>query len=170
MDLRAEILKEHSRDQAMKIANWIGANPNRFRQFMHLFLDDGYRVVQRAAWPLSLVAEKHPELVIPYLPAIIKKMSEPGVHVAVKRNVVRILQFIDIPEELHGEVMNICFDLLGDQKETIAVRVFAMTVLANLAKTYPDIKPELRTMIEDELSHQPSAGFKARAKKLIARI
>jgi hypothetical protein len=97
-------------------------------------------------------------------------MSEPGVPVAVKRNVVRILQFVDIPEDLHGEVMNICFELLGDLRETIAVRVFSMTVLARLAEIYPDIRQELRIIIEDELSHQPSAGFKSRAKKILAAL
>ncbi|WP_276133415.1 hypothetical protein [Polluticoccus soli] len=170
MDLRAEILKEHSRVQSEKIAKWIGNNPDRFKEFMHLFLNDEYRVVQRAAWVLSVVAEKHHELALPYLPAMVKKMSEPGVHVAVKRNVVRILQFIEIPEELHGDIMNACFDLLGDLKETIAVRVFAMTVLANLAKTYPDIKQELRTIIEDELSHEPSKAFIARSKQLLKNL
>src|ERR1044071_6360442 len=167
MDLRAEILKEHSRKQSEKIAKWIGTDPGRFKEFMQLFLNDEYRVVQRSAWVLSVVAEKHYKLALPWLPEMVKKISEPGVHVAVKRNVVRILQFLEIPEELHGDVMNACFDLLGDIKETIAVRVFAMTVLSNLAKTYPDIKQELRSLIEDELSHQPSAGFTARAKKLL---
>lgn len=170
MDLRSELLKEHSRKQSEKIAQWIGNDPERFAAFMQLFMEDEYRVVQRAAGVLSVVAEKHYDLAAPHLPAMVKKMSEPGVHVAVKRNVVRILQLVEIPEKLHGDVMNACFNLLADVKETIAVRVFAMTVLANLAGTYPDIKQELRAIIEDELSHQPSAGFKARAKKLLAAM
>ena len=74
--------------------------------------------MQRAAWVLSVVAEKHYELAKPWLPQMIAKMQQPGVHVAVKRNVVRILQFLEIPEELHGDVMNVCFEMLADPKET----------------------------------------------------
>ena len=170
MDLRAEILKEHSRAQSEKIAKWVGSDPGRYAELAELFLNDEYRVCQRAAWVLSVVSEKHTDIATPHLPAMVKKISEPGVPVAVKRNVIRILQFVEIPEDLHGDVMNICFELLGDLRETIAVRVFSLTVLARLAKTYPDIRQELRIIIEDELSHQPSAAFKSRAKKLLADL
>lgn len=170
MDLRTEILKEHSRAQSEKIAKWIGKDEKRFARFMHLFLHDAYRVVQRAASVLSIIADSDYMMVEPYLEPMVKRMNEPGVHVAVKRNVLRILQFIEIPEALHGDVMNTCFELLADPKETIAVRAFSMTVLANLSKTYPDIKQELKAIILDELEHEPSAGFKARAKKILATL
>lgn len=170
MDIRAALLKEHSREQAEKIAKWIGKKPDRFAMFIDLFLHDEYKVVQRAAWVLSVVAEKHYELAEPWLSQMIAKMQEPGVHVAVKRNVVRILQFLEIPEELHGDVMNVCFDMLADPKETIAVRAFSMTVLANLAKHYPDIKHELIAMIESQLESGASAGFTNRGLKTIAAL
>ncbi len=166
MDLRDEILKEHSKAQTTKIVAWVGSDKKRFNELLQLFLNDEYRVVQRSAWMISLLAEKHPKLIEPHLTAIVNKMNAPGVHVAVKRNVARILQFISIPEELHGLVMNTCFELLGDPKETIGVRVFSMTILANLAKIYPDIKQELKAIVNDVLEHEASAGFKARAKNL----
>ena len=170
MDIRTELLAEHSRKQAEKIAKWIGNKPDRFATFIHLFLHDEYRVVQRAAWVLSVVAEKHYELDKPWLPQMIAKMQQPGVHVAVKRNVVRILQFLEIPEELHGDVMNVCFEMLADPKETIAVRAFSMTVLADLSKYYPDIKHELIAIIEDQLEQGASPGFIARSKKLLKEL
>lgn len=170
MDIRAALLAEHSREQAVKIANWIGKKPDRFAMFIDLFLHDEYKVVQRAAWVLSLVAENNCELAKPWLPQMIAKMQEPGVHVAVKRNVVRILQFLEVPEELHGDVMNVCFDMLADPKETIAVRTFSMTVLTNLSKYYPDIKHELIAIIQDQLEQGASAGFTNRGLKTIAAL
>jgi dihydroorotase len=91
-------------------------------------------------------------------------MNEPGVHVAVKRNVVRTLQYVDIPETLHGEVMNTCFDLLADPSETVAVRVFSMTVLDRLSAQYPEIRQELKVIIEDVLEQGCTAAFRARAR------
>lgn len=170
MDLRSEILKEHSKIQAEKIVKWVGSSPERFAELMHLFLTDVYRVVQRAASPIGIIGERQPALIMPHLPQMLARMTDAGVPVAVKRNVVRLLQFADIPEELHGRVMNICFDLLADVNETIAVRVFSMSVLAQLAKTYPEIKHELKLIIEDTLQHEPAAAFIARSKMVLKQL
>ena len=100
---------------------------------------------------------------------MVQRLTEPGVPVAVKRNVVRILQNAEIHEDLHGAVMNTCFELLADPKEAIAVRCFSMTVLDNLSKSYPEIRQELIAIIEDQLEHEPTAGFRARAKKILRK-
>ena len=50
MNLREEILKEHSKTQCNKIVNWIGNSQKRFNELFELFLNDEYRVTQRAAW------------------------------------------------------------------------------------------------------------------------
>ena len=61
MKLREEILKEHSKAQCTKIVKWVGSNQQRFDELFDLFLNDEYRVVQRAAWPVSY-PEIKPEL------------------------------------------------------------------------------------------------------------
>lgn len=167
MDLRTEILKEHSKKQSKKIADWIGTDQKRFAELMQIFLQDEYRAVQLSAGLISEVADRHPSLVKPWLVKMVHRMNANGVHVAVKRNVVRILQFMEIPEPLHASVMNTCFDFLADPKETVAVRCFSMTVLNNLAKTYPEIKQELHAIIEDALQHATTPGFKNRANKIL---
>ena len=53
MNLRAQILKAHSKANCTKIVNWVGSNQTRFDELFNLFLTDEYRVVQRAGWPLS---------------------------------------------------------------------------------------------------------------------
>lgn len=170
MHLRTELLQEHSKAQAEKIAAWIGTNTERFAVLMHLFLHDEYRIVQRSAWVVSIIAEQHPALLIPYMDIVMEKLTGPATPDAVKRNVVRLLQYVLIPEELHGKVMDLCFGFLADPAEAIAVRCFSMTVLANLAQTYPEIKQELQTVIEECLEQHPSAGFIARAKKTMKHI
>lgn len=170
MDLRNAILEEHSKEQTDKIARWIGCNEQRFGQLLQLFLHDEYRVVQRAAWALRTVADKYPQLLMPHLDAVIARLNEAGIPVAVKRNVVAVLQQVVIPEPLHGEVMNACFAFLENPKETIAVKAHAMTILANLAKVYPDIKNEIAIILHDLLEHEPSAGIRSRAQKVLKQL
>lgn len=167
MDIRVEILKEHSKQNSETIAAWVGASPQRVAQLIDLFLHDEYRVVQRLAQVVGKLADTHPQLVTPWLPQLVRRMNEPGVHVAVKRNVVRILQYVDIPEALHGDLMNTCFDLLADPNETVAVRVFSMTVLDKLSAQYPEIRQELKVIIEDVLEQGCTAAFRARARMVL---
>ena len=168
LNIEQEILKEHSKQNIVRLANWVGADKKRFKELMELFLKGEYRVTQLSAWLVSHVADRHPELLDPYLDKMLKRMMEPGVHVAVKRNVLRILQFIEVPPRLYGKVANLCFDFL-ESNEPIAVRVFSMTVLANIALREPDLKKELRLIIEQRMPWEGGA-FQSRAKRVIKQL
>ncbi|WP_120515939.1 hypothetical protein [Chitinophaga barathri] len=170
MDLRSEILREHSKENTAAIAAWVGNDPVRLARLADLFLYDEYRVVQRAAWILSQVAEKHPALIQPHLAAMVDRMGHPGIPVAVKRNVVRILRDMPVPEDLQGPVMNFCFQFLEDPKETIAVKAFSMKVLGDLAKIYPDIRGEIVMLIEDHLREGATPGIRSRGMRTLKEL
>jgi hypothetical protein len=169
MNLESEILREHSRVQALRLARWVGSNRQRFRTLMSCFLRGDYRTTQRSAWIVGICAEQHPELVRPYLGKILARMQEPGVHDAVKRNVIRILQTVDIPRGLLGIVADICFRYLAAVDTPIAVKAFSMTVLARIAEREPDLKRELRIVIEQQLPYA-SPGIRARARRILKMI
>lgn len=170
MNLREEILQEHSKENSLRIAGWIGHHASRMKQLTELFLHDEYRVVQRAAWIMSIVAEKQPQLLTPHLHAMVNRMGDEGIPVAVKRNVVRVLQHLEIPEDLQGPVMDYCFRFLEDQQETVAVKAFSMTILARLAKLYPDIKQEIVLLIEDLLREGATPGIVSRGKRTLKEL
>lgn len=79
---------------------------------------------------------------------------------------MRTLQFAQIPDAFHARALNVCFGLLTDPHESIAVKVFAMTVAAGIAKESPELKKELRIVIEDQLPYA-GPGFRARARKVL---
>ena len=166
MNLRDIILKEHSKTNCTYIVKWIGNNQQRFDELVCLFLHDEYRIIQRAAWPLSEVVMRHPGLIKKHLKKILSFVKKPGLHDAVKRNTVRLLQVIDIPERFQGEVMNLCFNYISSPDEKPAVKASALTVLQNLSTQYPEIKQELKTIIQDRWEFE-SAAFKSRARKIL---
>ncbi len=166
-DLQYQLLKEHSKAQCLRIVKWVGNDQKRFDELFHIFLTGEYRQVQHAAWPVSYCVIAQPQFIKKHWSRLIKNLQKPGIHDAVKRNSIRLLQDIDIPAKYRGELMDICFRYLASPTEPIAVKVFSMTVLANLAKEYPEILPELKLLIEEQLPHQ-SAGFKSRAKKILS--
>jgi hypothetical protein len=170
MELRDEILRENSKEHTEALAGWVGGNPKRMDQLVDLFLKDEYRVVQRAAWILSYVGDKHPRLIEPHLAAMVERMGHHGIPVAVKRNVVRILRDMPIPEDLQGPVMDFCFRFLEDPKETVAVKAFSMTILGRLAKIYPDIRNEIVMLIEDHLREGATPGIRSRGMKTLKEL
>jgi hypothetical protein len=168
MDLRKTILAEHSKAQTNKIIKWIGMDQKRFDELFKLFLKDEYRVVQRAAWPLSYCVINHPQLIKKHFSKLIKNLAKPDIGDSVKRNTVRLLQHIPIPEKYHGEIMNRCFNYISDPQEKVAVKAFSLTILQRLSCEYPEIKPELRTIIDSRWDYE-TAAFRTRAKKLLAK-
>ena len=169
MNLRNEILKEHSQRHLSHIISWIGSDAKRFAQLMDIFLTGEYRVVQRSSWVVSMCAERHPELTAPWLAQLIARAHDGTVHAAVQRNVVRLLQFVDIPKRLQGAAVNLCFGFLSAVESPVAVKVFSMTVLAKLAEHEPDLKNEIIPLIEQMLLYG-SAGIQSRAKKVLRRL
>ena len=169
MNLREEILREHSKRQADKIIRYIGDDQKKFDALVELFLKGEYRVTQRAGWPLSYIAIAHPHLVKKHLKKLLLNAQKPDLHNAVIRNTVRLLQFVEIPKSLHGLAIETCFRFFNDRKQPVAIHCFSMTVLGNLVRIYPELKNELKLSIEAQLPYA-TAGFRARAKKVIKEI
>jgi hypothetical protein len=169
MDIRSEILKEHSKKQANKIVDYIGDNLHRFKVLVEVFLEGPYRVTQRAAWPLSLCAEQHPHLLKPHLSVLLKFVTKPGVHPAVQRNVMRLLQFVDIPKAKAGTVASLCFDFLQRSNTPVAVQAFAITVLSRIVEDEPELQREFRLILEDALPHAKPA-VRVRASRALRAL
>ena len=169
MDIKEALLEEHSKRQALLIKNYIGKDTQRFAQLMDLFFSEEWRINQRAAYSMNFCVEAYPELVTPYLEELIYNLEKEGNHDAVKRNTVRILQNIDLPEPLLGPAADVCFRLLNNPNEAVAIRVFSMQVLYNICLKEPDLANELMLIIEEYLPYS-TAGFKSRGKKILQKL
>ena len=166
MEFRDIILAGHSKAQIKAIIKWVGDSQDRFDALFHLFLNEECRVVQRAAWPISYCVIEHPELIKKHFRNLITNLYNTNLPNAVKRNTVRLLQYVEIPETFQGEIMKLCFDYISTPTEAPAVKAFALTILQNLAQTYPDIKEEVKIIIENRWEAETPA-FRSRAKKFL---
>jgi hypothetical protein len=169
MDLEEEIRATRSKMHVTKLVRWVGKDAGRFGKLMVLFLREDEEIVRRAAWVIGHCAEAYPELMKPWLKPLIKKMKQPKAHCAVKRNGVRILQFVDIPRSLQGTLADLCFSYLASIDEPIAVRTFSMTVLAKIANDEPDLQKEIETTVRQMMPYSTPA-FISRARKVFKNI
>lgn len=173
MDFQEQIGARLSKKEVERIVEALCDDSKGLAELILLLKENGFRNIDRAAWVLGSFADKHIDKLIPHLSAIAQCLANKELTVAVKRNILRILRRVSLPENIHGIVMNTCFDFAASPNEPVAVRCFAMEVLTNLAVHYPEIKPEIKFIAEEALQQKPSAGLKNRAQqtlKMLAKL
>ena len=169
MDLEKELLKKQSLLQCNRIIKWIGDDETRYGLLVKLFFNGDYRLTQHAAWSMSYCIRLFPALAKPYFNKFIDQLSDGRAHPASKRNIVRLLQFVETPKRYHGKLMDNCFRFISDPEEAIAVKAFSLTILGKLSNTYPEILPEIKSIIEARWEFETLA-FRSRAKKILSKL
>lgn len=165
MNLRDELLLEHSKKQTVRIGRYVGSDDQRFAELAGLVLSNEPVVSQRAAWALSHCAELHPRLVISHLSKLVTNLDRADLHDAVKRNTLRILEMVEIPSKLQGRLADRCFSYLSGS-EPPAVKAYSITILYNICKFEPGLANELKLVIEAQWDYA-SAAVLSRGKKVL---
>lgn len=163
------LLQPPTSAQRNAVVNYVGTNSSRFNELIQTLINGPARITQRATWPMSYCVEKHPGFIKPHFNTVTKLLEDPDLSVTVKRNLLRMLQFVSIPVRFQGRMADCCFGFLANKKETVAVKAFSMTVLANLAVNNKELSNEIIPLIEEQLPYG-SAGFISRARKVLKQL
>jgi len=156
----------HSKELRDDIISFVGNSKAKMKSLMSFFFHEEWRYNQRASWAVSHIGIKHPNLLIPYHERMVKQLSLPK-HDAVVRNTLRIFEDVDISEDIEGELLDKCMNYLVDPKQAVAIRCFSMTVIDKIVSRFPELAPEVIEIINDQLEHPCTAGFKVRAKRTL---
>jgi hypothetical protein len=166
MNLQQSLPERYSLKDFKEVIEWINGSHEYFAELMEIFFENNSRKNQYAASIMIHCVDKWDYLLTPYLEKLILNLQNENLKDATKRNTVRVLQDVKIPENLHGILANICFQYLQNPSEAIAIKVFSMTIIHNLTKEYPELKKELKFILEEQLPFQ-SSGFRSRAGKIL---
>jgi hypothetical protein len=166
MNIRDALAAEHSKRQTERIVKYVGDDPVRFGELMEVFLSNQYRPVQRASWSVNCCVERHPGLVTPYFSKLIGLLERDDVHSGAHRNILRMLQFVEIPKRWAGKLYDMCTQFLDDADRPVAVRVFALTIAAKIADGEPALLNEITAIAEKHIPHT-TVALRARAKKVL---
>ena len=169
MNIKEALLQEHSKKQCLKIVAYVGDDKKLFAELITLMLTAEYRIAQRAAYSVSYCVQKHPTLIKPWFGKMRKKMSDKQAHDAIRRNALRILEDVDIPEKYCGLLFEISNNYLHDINEPIAVRAFSISVMFNIAKKYPDLNNEVKHNAES-LLHCGIPALESRSRNILKQI
>lgn len=120
--------------------------------------------VQQASAVCYAISDISPNMFRSYQKELIEVLKR-NVHPSGPRFTYRVLAEISIDNKYQGEIIDLSFKSLMDSSSSIAVQVFAMTVIANLLDQYPELSRELEAALQFKFNIG-SPGFKNRALKI----
>ncbi len=168
VNIREQLISELSRKNIDYIIHCLGADENGFAEIIRLILHDRDPVPSRAAWVAEGISGRYPWMAEKYIPDLVDALPV-FTHSGTRRNILKMLSRYVIPADRQGPLVDLCFGWLLSDEEPVAVKVYAMQIIANHLDEYPELRNELKEVIEDRLDRN-SAGFRARGKKILARI
>jgi len=169
MDIKEALFAEHSKQQAITVANYACQSKDNMQQLINCLLSDDTIVAQRAAWSIGWSVKINVASLLPFIDLLIPLIERKDVHDALIRNVMIFLESIEIPEKYHGIVMNACFNFIESPATPPAIKAYSMTTVYNLSRLYPEILQELKAIIENNWENETPA-FKSRGKRILKAI
>jgi hypothetical protein len=170
MNIRESLEQEHSKALTLQIIAYIGNDASHIAELMACFFDKEWRICQRAAWAVGMIGEKQPSLIEPYLEQMLLNLRTPQ-HDAILRNTMRVLRDMPtIPDSILGLAADASFRFLETPSVAIAIRAFSMRVLEKICRKEPDLKGELRILIEEILEHEKAPALIAAGSDVLKQI
>ena len=159
----------HSWENMPLVISYISEHPDSMNILLDIAMDDTQPKNWRAMYLVDQIHDKHPELVLPYFPKMTKFLLVTK-NSSKKRHLLRLISSHNIPEEDMALLLDFSIQEFTNAAEPIAVRVYGMQILYNIALKEPDFAGELIDLIENEIEYHGSAGISNRGVKLVKKL
>ena len=176
MNLRKQLAIAHSRANADLILAYLFKNKAETAALWKVVSSSDpadAKLVKRAAMVLGDLGRARPDWLLPYHGRMLRLAAE-SPDPAIPRAVTRYfseLPLAKVTEEDQGALLEASFHYLNDPEATVTMKVFSMTTLGNFAALHPELKDEVRGLIERQVEEgEHTAGFYSRARKVLAAL
>ncbi|NOQ75973.1 MAG: hypothetical protein GQ574_28460 [Crocinitomix sp.] len=169
MDIGQQLSRETSRRNWDKVIAYVGEDDERFAELIHIFFIGETKSIIGTSQAVGVISEKQPRLIRPYVIDLVAYLKSNPID-AVKRNTMRVFQFIDIPEEIEGDLFDIAMNYLKSLDTAIAIKAFAMTSLRKISAKYPELAQEVIFQIEILVKEEVSKGLTSRGNHELAKL
>ncbi len=125
-------------------------------------------IAMRFSWLLGGLCERDPQRVFPVVTYLFTTRDTITIQ-HFERSLAKMFYLAGIPPEIEGEAVDALFQWLLDPKAIISTRNFAMAALDKLCLKYPELRHELKVVLE-ELVLPPGGSLEKKARKLLAAM
>lgn len=119
---------------------------------------------------IALCNDQKPELILPYIELLLNLLIRTKNN-AIIRNILYVFQksWKKLNEDDFGKLLDKCFNYLENPKAEAAHRIYALNIIFESTSKYPEIKNELKNIIEFHYD-EGSAGFKASCRNTLKQL
>ncbi len=121
-------------------------------------------------WVLNHCNDLAFERIKPFYVKLVNHLKNKSIHSGVIRSILRMFQKQPVPKKLESFMVDKCFEYIKNPSEAIAVRAFAMTIVFNISKPYPELLNELTIVLNHLDVTEQSAGLSNRTKNTLKEI
>jgi 8-oxo-dGTP diphosphatase len=171
----AELIDMVNRMMSAQEADWVATsaaeNPALFRKLLAYSYSTDKKLAFRASWTVSKVCDKIPDIIYPYLPAMVEKLDSVD-NESAQRSMLRIISLSElsrIGKREQGILTEHCFRMLRSGSSAIAIKAYSMEALYKLAKIYPDLANELSVTI-NMIQGDGAAGIVSRGRMILRKL
>ncbi|HEX2898165.1 MAG TPA: hypothetical protein VHS96_00445 [Bacteroidia bacterium] len=105
------------------------------------------KVATRFSWMLGGIVERDPQRLRPVIPYLFTRRKEILI-LNFERSLAKFFALAGIPSEIEGEAVEALFQWLMDPKVLLSTRIFAMAALDRYCVQQPELRNELRLVLE----------------------
>lgn len=139
-------------------------------ELLTLALDKDVLLSSRAMWVLGHCSDIDYIRIKPFHIKLINNLKNKNLHNGVIRNTLRLFQKYSVPKKLESFLLDKCFEYVKNPSQAIAIRVFAMTVIFNISKSYPELLNELLIVLNHLRLTENGPGIISRVNNTIKEI
>ena len=167
--MRELLLLPQSKINITKVVDFVGNDKERYAELVKNIITNDPVFSNKASWALSHCYDNKVGYFIEFLDELLPVLEKDTYSDSTKRNIIRILQFVNVPEKHRASVIDSCFLLLNNKEKASAILAFSMQVLYNMSLIYPELKNELIFSIE-EIIPNATPGVKNRGKNILKKL
>jgi hypothetical protein len=143
---------------------------NLVSELIKFALEKDQLLSSRAMWVLSHASDIDYNCIKPYHTILIDHLKTKDLHDGVIRNILRLYQKKSVPENKESFMLDKCYSFIQNPSFAIAIRAFAITVVFNISKTYPELLQELKIVLSHMNISEEGPGIRARVKNTLKDI
>lgn len=145
-------------------------NSNQISELVLLAFEKDHLLSSRAMWVFGHCSDIDYNCTKPYHLKLINNLKQKNLHNGVIRNTLRLFQRHSVPKKTESFILDKCFEYIKNPSEAIAVRAFAITVVFNISKPYPELLNELLIVLNHLSETEEGPGIRSRVKNTIKAI
>ncbi len=156
------------RIQKEKMLAFVAQNPESFDEAVQLVVSNKEPYAWRATWLVCTCMKKNDVRIAEYVNDLVVALPKRSSNQ--QRELLKILFEMDLDEEAEGLLFEYCINIWERVSEQSSLRFYALKQMVKTAQKYPELKAEIKILMQEEYLETFSAGIRNSADRLVKSL